>query len=165
MAEKCTICKTRRSKRYCPGLRENLCPQCCGQEREESIACPFDCEYLVQGRNHEQLRVLSAAEIPHPEIIVKEEFLRDHEPLVLVAAAAVAEGVGRLEGLIDYDAREALESLIKAYKILSLLHSRHCCKCASRNSGNGSTSTRDMKAFAIHTSLGCCCSFSVWNCR
>ena len=43
---------------------------------------------------------------------------RDHEPLVLVAAAAVAEGVGRLEGLIDYDAREALESLIKAYKTL-----------------------------------------------
>ena len=118
MAEKCNICKTRRSKRYCPGLRENLCPQCCGHEREETIACPLDCEYLAQSRNHEQLRVLSAAEIPHPEIIIKEEFLRDHEPLVLVAAAAVAEGVERLEGLIDNDAREALESLITAYKTL-----------------------------------------------
>lgn len=118
MAEKCSICEVRRVKRYCPGLRENICPQCCGQEREETIACPLDCEYLNQGRDHERLRELRSDEIPHPEIIVKEEFLRDHEPLVLVAAAAIAEGCDRLEGLIDNDAREALESLVQTYKTL-----------------------------------------------
>lgn len=118
MPEKCALCATRRSKRYCPGLRADICPQCCGKEREETIACPFDCEFLNQGRDHERLRELTAEEIPHPEIIVKETFLRDHEPLVLVTAAAIAEGSERLEGLIDHDAHEALESLVQTYVTL-----------------------------------------------
>ncbi len=64
------------------------------------------------------MRELTASEIPHPEILVKEDFLREHEPLVLVAAAAIAEGSDRLEGLIDNDAREALETLVQTYKTL-----------------------------------------------
>ena len=119
MTEKCSICGTRRPKRYCPALRVDICPQCCGQEREETIACPFDCEYLNQGRDHERLRELKPEDIPHPDIIVKEDFLRNHEPLVLVAAAAIGEGVDRLEGLIDNDAREALESLVQTYRTLN----------------------------------------------
>jgi hypothetical protein len=99
-------------------LRSDICPQCCGKEREETIACPFDCEFLNQGRDHERLRELRADEIPHPDIIVKEEFLRQHEPLVLVAAAAIAEGSERLEGLIDNDAHEALETLVQTYRTL-----------------------------------------------
>lgn len=118
MPEKCAICHTRRPKRFCPALRQDICPQCCGQEREQSIACPFDCEFLNLGRDHERLRELTPEQIPHPEIVVKESFLRDHEPLVLVAAAAIAEGSERLDGLIDQDTREALESLVHTYKTL-----------------------------------------------
>jgi hypothetical protein len=118
MAEKCVLCAARRPKRYCPALRGDICPQCCGKEREETIACPFDCEYLRQGRDHERLRELAPEEIPHREIVIQEQFLKDHEPLVLVAAAAIAEGTERLEGLIDADAREALESLVQTYKTL-----------------------------------------------
>jgi hypothetical protein len=118
MAEKCVLCAARRPKRYCPALRGDICPQCCGKEREETIACPFDCEYLRQGRGHERLRELAPEEIPHREIVIQEQFLKDHEPLVLVAAAAIAEGTERLEGLIDADAREALESLVQTYKTL-----------------------------------------------
>lgn len=118
MAEKCVLCAVRRPKRYCPALRGDICPQCCGKEREETVACPFDCEYLRQGRDHERLRELTPEEIPHREIVIQEQFLKDHEPLVLVAAAAIAEGTERLEGLIDADAREALESLVQTYKTL-----------------------------------------------
>ncbi len=118
MAEKCVLCAVRRPKRYCPALRGDICPQCCGKEREETVACPFDCEYLRQGRDHERLRELAPEEIPHREIVIQEQFLKDHEPLVLVAAAAIAEGTERLDGLIDADAREALESLVQTYKTL-----------------------------------------------
>lgn len=118
MADKCVLCAVRRPKRYCPALRGDICPQCCGKEREETVACPFDCEYLRQGRDHERLRELTPEEIPHREIVIQEQFLKDHEPLVLVAAAAIAEGTERLEGLIDADAREALESLVQTYKTL-----------------------------------------------
>ena len=118
MPEKCAICSTRRAKRLCPGLRADICSICCGREREETIACPFDCEFLNQGRDHARLRELKPEEICHPDIIVKEEFLRDHEPLVLVVAAALADGAESLEGLIDNDAREAIESLVQTYRAL-----------------------------------------------
>ncbi len=112
-------------------LAKNICPHCCGQEREETIACPFDCEFLNQARAHEKLRELRADEIPHPEILVREEFLRDHEPLVLVAASAIAEGIYRLEGLIDNDVREAIESLVQTYKTLG--NSGLIYECKPRN--------------------------------
>ncbi len=118
MPEKCAICATRRPKRYCPGLRADICPQCCGQEREETVACPLDCSFLRQGREHEKLRELSASEIPHPEIVVKDNFLRDQEFLVLIVASAFAEAVARIDGLIDNDCREALASLVQSYKTL-----------------------------------------------
>jgi hypothetical protein len=118
MPEKCAICETRRTKRLCPALGKGICPQCCGKEREETIACPYGCEFLNQSRDREKLRELTQEEIPHPDIIVKEEFLRDHEPLVLVVAAAISEGGDRLEGLVDNDSRETLESLVQTYRTL-----------------------------------------------
>ncbi len=118
MPETCAICGTRRAKRLCPALGKSICPQCCGEEREETIACPYGCEFLNQSRDRERLRELKQEEIPHPDIIVKEEFLRDHEPLVLVVAAAISEAGDKLEGLVDNDTREALESLIQTYRTL-----------------------------------------------
>lgn len=118
MPETCSICASRRSKRYCVGLRSNICPQCCGQEREETVACPLDCGFLRQGREHEKLKELSADQIPHPEIQIPNSFLRDHEFLTLTVAAAFAEAVNRIEGLIDNDCREALSSLVQTYKTL-----------------------------------------------
>jgi hypothetical protein len=118
MPEKCAICATRRPKRFCPGLRADICPQCCGQEREETVACPLDCSFLHQGREHEKLRELSADQIPHPDIVVKDGFLRDQEFLVLIVASTFAEAVARIDGLIDNDCRQALASLVQTYKTL-----------------------------------------------
>ncbi len=118
MAEKCAVCHHRRAKRHCPALREDICPQCCGQEREETIACPLDCDFLRQGRQNEKLKELSPAELPHPEIVVPERFLREQELLVLTLSSAFAEGMQRIEGLLDSDAREALDSLVRTYKTL-----------------------------------------------
>lgn len=118
MPEKCAICSTRRPKRFCPGLRSDICPQCCGQEREETVACPLDCTFLRQGRDHERLKELTADQIPHPEIQIDNEFLRKHEYLVLILAATFSEAIARIDGLIDNDCREALASLIQTYKTL-----------------------------------------------
>lgn len=118
MPEKCAICAQRRPKRFCPGLRADICPQCCGQEREETVACPLDCSYLRQGREHEKLVELTPEQIPHPEIRIPQSFLQDHEVLALTIAAAFAEAIQRIEGLIDHDCREALASLVQTYKTL-----------------------------------------------
>jgi hypothetical protein len=118
MPATCAICASRRPKRFCPAVRSDICPQCCGQEREETLACPLDCSFLRQGREHEKLKELSADQIPHPEIQIPNSFLRDHEFLALTVAAAFAEAVNRIEGLIDNDCREALSSLVQTYKTL-----------------------------------------------
>ena len=42
----CAICETRRPRRYCPGVRGEICAICCGTAREVTVDCPLDCPYL-----------------------------------------------------------------------------------------------------------------------
>jgi len=37
---------SRKGKRHCPALRTEICPQCCAEERLQTIPCPRDCSYL-----------------------------------------------------------------------------------------------------------------------
>lgn len=114
----CRLCEKRRPRRYCPGVRGEICSQCCGAEREVTVECPFDCEYLAEARRHEKLPELSPAEIPNGDIRVTEGFLRDHEELLMVASRALFDAAMQIPGAIDLDVREALEALIKTYRTL-----------------------------------------------
>ena len=51
----CAICQIRRPRRFCPGVRGDICSLCCGTEREVTVNCPLDCEYLQEARKHEKL--------------------------------------------------------------------------------------------------------------
>ena len=119
----CKLCERKRAKRYCPGVGGEICPSCCGAERENSIDCPLDCPYLREARLHERPAFgMSAAEgtpeeLPNADIKLTEDFIRAQEPAIiwLAAASMRAMEVGKA---VDYDAREALESLIKTYRTL-----------------------------------------------
>lgn len=50
---KCSLCRQRKGKRFCPALRETICPQCCGEKRVLEIDCPESCEYLRNGLSNE----------------------------------------------------------------------------------------------------------------
>jgi hypothetical protein len=99
-------------------VRGDICPQCCGTEREETVSCPSDCEFLLQARNFEKVRELRPEELPHAEVQLTQEFLRANEVLGLVVVSAIAEAMDRVPGLNDFDAREALASLTQTYKTL-----------------------------------------------
>src|SRR5689334_14289365 len=43
---KCVKCGARKGKRACPALGGDICPQCCGEHRLKSIACPSSCTWL-----------------------------------------------------------------------------------------------------------------------
>ena len=60
----CTICDTRKGKRYCTARGEDICTQCCATEREVTINCPYSCSYLRESRLHEK-RPLDEAGMPH----------------------------------------------------------------------------------------------------
>ena len=117
-AQVCVICNTRRPRRYCPGVRGDICAVCCGTEREKTVSCPLDCPYLREARIREKEPYVDPRELPNQEIRIEEEFLRRNEPLLIYIAAAFAEVALATEGAIDIDVREAIDSLIRTYKTL-----------------------------------------------
>jgi len=114
----CAICHTRRPRRYCPGVRADICTTCCGTEREVTIDCPLDCVYLHEAHQHEKIEPADPHGFPNQDIRVTEEFLRDHEPLLLFLARTLLDAALATSGAVDYDVREALEALVRTYRTL-----------------------------------------------
>jgi hypothetical protein len=114
----CAICGVRKARRFCPGVRGNICTLCCGTEREVTVDCPLDCEYLQEAHRHEKLTPADPRNFPNPDIRVTEEFLREHEALLLFLASAVLESAFNTPGAVDHDVREALQAMIRTYRSL-----------------------------------------------
>jgi len=117
-AMKCQICDTRKPRRHCPGVHGEICSICCGNEREVTVGCPLDCPYLVEARRHEKPHELNPDEVPNRDVQVTEEFLREHEPLLVFLGARLLEASLASSGVIDSDVRDALQSLIRTYRTL-----------------------------------------------
>jgi hypothetical protein len=115
---KCKICGIRKPRRYCPGVGGDICSICCGNEREVTVNCPFDCTYLVEARLHEKFPPVNPGQIPNLDVRVSEDFLREHEPMLIFLGAKLLEGSLETAGAVDSDVREALESLIRTYRTL-----------------------------------------------
>ncbi len=111
----CKICSKRRAKRSCPGVGGEICAVCCGTERENTVDCPLDCEHLQAARKHEQLAPIDAENYPNKDIRLTEDFVREHEPVVLWISLALARAMEK-ERAVDFDAREALAAIIRTYR-------------------------------------------------
>src|SRR5215472_11837012 len=113
----CAICEIRRPKRFCPGVRGELCTICCVTEREVSVHCPLDCVYLQDARQHDKIPDVDPDKFPNQDIKVTDEFLHENEELLVflgrsLTSAALAADV------VDSDIREALDALIRTYRTL-----------------------------------------------
>lgn len=111
----CKLCEKRRAKRHCPGVAGDICPQCCGTAREETVDCPPDCTFLQEARRRQEPNALKAEDVPNADIQVDEKFLRQHEEVFIGLARALFEAM-TTGNAVDADAREALEALIKTYR-------------------------------------------------
>jgi hypothetical protein len=118
MAEPCKICNTRKPRRYCPGLRADICSICCGTERENTIDCPLECQYLAEAHQRERKPPQNADDFPNQDIRVTDRFLQEREPLLLLVASSITQSALATSGAIDYDIREALQALIRTYRTL-----------------------------------------------
>lgn len=112
----CALCEMRRPRRYCPGVRGEICTMCCGTEREMTVDCPPDCEFLLEARKHDKPVPLDAVAIPNQDIHVTEEFVTENEELLLHLAEALVEAAETSPQVVDFDAREALEAAIRTYR-------------------------------------------------
>jgi hypothetical protein len=114
----CQLCETRKPRRYCPGVRGDICSICCGTEREETVDCPLDCEFLEEARRREKPPDVSPDEFPNADVRVSESFLRDNEKLLLFLSGSLLQGALETPGTIDTDIQECLDALIKTHRTL-----------------------------------------------
>ncbi len=112
----CKICGKRRARRHCPAVHGDICAICCGTEREVSLSCPLECEYLQEAHRREKPTPIDEKQLLDPDIAVTEEFMRDHEELLLFCMVSLVEAALRTSSATDADALEALDALIKTYR-------------------------------------------------
>jgi hypothetical protein len=110
----CAICEIRKEKRFCPAVHGRICPQCCGEQREVTLDCPSDCQYLIQARVHEKPRssdqIDPAALFLHVE--VSDQFMYEHEHLLMGLTFALAKAARQNRALHDQDLIAALSALV-----------------------------------------------------
>ncbi len=114
----CKICGKRRARRFCPAVEGDICTICCGTEREVSLSCPLECEYLREAHRHEKPVPVPEDEIANADIPVSEEFVRSHEELLLFCVYSLLQAALRTPGAADLDVMAALEALIQTHRTL-----------------------------------------------
>ena len=114
----CAICETRRPRRYCPGVRGEICSLCCGTAREVTVDCPLDCTYLRESRSHERPPEPDPAKLPNPDVKITEKFLAQNTRLFTFLCMAILKHALGAPGVVDNDVREALEALVRTYRTL-----------------------------------------------
>ena len=114
----CPVCEKRKGKRFCPAKAAQICTRCCGQNREVTIDCPFDCPYLQESREHDYSHQggLDPKDFPYKEIRIEEGFLRDHADLLTTCGRELLVAAQATQGAVDQDSRQALDSLARSYK-------------------------------------------------
>jgi len=114
----CAICKIRRPRRFCPGVEGDICSLCCGTEREVTVTCPFECEFLQESRKRDQSAPADLKELPNQDIRVSEQMLEENQDLVGFASHHLVQSALSVPGIVDLDAREALDALIRTWRTL-----------------------------------------------
>lgn len=108
----------RRAKRPCPAVGGDICPLCCGTEREVTLTCPLECEYLREGHKREKVVEVSDKDLAYPEIHITEEFLVANEELMLFSVYSLVQAALRTAGAIDSDVMAALDAIIQTRRTL-----------------------------------------------
>jgi len=112
----CPLCGTRRAKRICPAVGNQICPVCCGTKRLVQIQCPSDCGYLASAREHPAAVVVRQQ---HRDVAFVSHALRDFserqsEMFFLIATALAKQepqALQSLQALRDEDVADAMGAL------------------------------------------------------
>ena len=116
----CPICEKRKEKRFCPAVHGRICAQCCGEQREVTLDCPPECVYLQQAREHEKPRRIEDLDrdVLFPQVQIPEQFIYEHEHLVVGLSYALFKSTQADRNLNDADLIAALSSLVQRYETL-----------------------------------------------
>ncbi len=102
---------------YCPGVRgRNLLVVLRHEEREVSVDCPLDCEYLREAHKHEKAPLLDPETLPNRDLQFTQEELEKHQELLAFLAHALGRAALANPAVVDFDIREALAATIRTHR-------------------------------------------------
>jgi hypothetical protein len=113
----CAICEIRKPKRFCPGVRGDICTICCGTEREVTVHCPLDCPHLQGARKHDKVPDVDPDKFPNQDIKVTDDFLHENEGVLVFLGRSLMQSALEADA-VDNDVREALDALVRTYRTL-----------------------------------------------
>jgi hypothetical protein len=112
----CKLCGKRRAKRACPAVKGEICALCCGEQREVTLSCPLECEFLREAHKHEKTLEIPVEQISNPDIEITEDFVRSREELLLFCVYSMVQAALRTPHAVDTDVLEALGALIQTQR-------------------------------------------------
>lgn len=113
----CPICNKRKAKRWCPAHGETICSVCCGTEREVTIDCPSDCDYLKASRDYELTRLeFDPSKLPFPEVKFTNSFARNYAILLVEIDHALCLFASQHREVVDADVFAVLQTLAETYR-------------------------------------------------
>jgi hypothetical protein len=113
----CSLCETRKEKRFCPALHARICAACCGTHRELILDCPSDCSYLKQAREYDRFRPeLFADERWFAHVQVEEDLLDAHPVLLEDLVESITQSALGNSSLRDRDVIDALTVLVRSFE-------------------------------------------------
>jgi hypothetical protein len=113
----CSLCETRKEKRFCPALHARICAACCGTHRELILDCPSDCSYLQQARGYERFRPeLFEDERWFAHVQVEEDLLDAHSVLLQAFLESITQSALANSSLRDRDVIDALTALVRSFE-------------------------------------------------
>jgi hypothetical protein len=83
-----------------------------------TVTCPLDCEFLLEARKHERVEAPKPEVLSNPDIKLTRKFLEENNRLMLFLGRALLIAALETPGAVDYDVREALETMIRTYRTL-----------------------------------------------
>jgi hypothetical protein len=113
----CSLCETRKEKRFCPALHARICAACCGTHRELILDCPSNCSYLMQARGYDRFRPeLFEDERWFAHVQVEEDLLDAHPVLLQNLVESITQSALANSSLRDRDVIDALTALVRSFE-------------------------------------------------
>jgi hypothetical protein len=114
----CPLCGTRRARRGCPALGQQICAVCCGTKRLVQIQCPSDCAWLASAREHPPAALVRQQQ---RDVGLLVQFMRDFSQrqsqlFFLVNTFLVRYEPPELQALLDADVAEAAAALAGTFE-------------------------------------------------
>jgi hypothetical protein len=112
---------TRRARRACPALGQQICPVCCGTKRLIEIRCPDDCPYLATARDHPSAVVVRQRERDLGLVVhLMQDFSQRQSTLfLLVWTFLVRYRPPDFLPCVDDDVTQAVEALAATFETAS----------------------------------------------